>query len=382
MLNRIAPATLLILATFTLAGHSPAIANDDDGFKPIFDGTTLNGWDGNPTYWRVEDGTITGQTTADKPLEQNTFLIWRQGDVDDFELMLEYRIESGNSGIQYRSFEKPKRWGKWVAGGYQGDIETGDTYSGAMYGERFRGILAMRGEKTVIGNNHKKKVIGSVGDPNELGQKIRKDQWNTFHVIAQGHHFVHRINGTVMADITDEDIKKRRRSGVLGLQLHKGDPMKVQFRNIRLKRLPMKDKKKIVLATSMSDPKDTQTANTRSAQIAKELNKNTTDIYAVAYPAGWPADPTAFDNADAIVLFSNGPAGQTFLSNLNELKPSMQKQTQLIVLHNTRDILHENASKYLFQWIGSPAEATPTSGTKRTCCQKKQVKKCTRTTND
>jgi hypothetical protein len=136
----------------------PAVAlADDAGFIPIFDGKTLEGWDGNPAFWRVEDGAITGQTTKDNPTQGNTFIIWRQGALDDFELKLEYRIIGGNSGIQYRSFEKPDdpEWKRWVIGGYQADFEAGDTYSGILYGERFRGVLARhRARPQAQGSRH------------------------------------------------------------------------------------------------------------------------------------------------------------------------------------------------------------------------------------
>src|SRR5690242_3264241 len=142
-----------------------AQAEDEPGFKSIFDGKTLENWDGNPKFWSVQDGLLTGQTTAENPTKGNTFIIWRGGQPGDFELRLEYKIVGGNSGVQYRSFEVPNE--KWVVGGYQADIEDGTTYSGANYGERFRGMLAGRGDKTVIGDDHKSKVVGKVGDTNE-----------------------------------------------------------------------------------------------------------------------------------------------------------------------------------------------------------------------
>ncbi|MGE0760233.1 MAG: DUF1080 domain-containing protein, partial [Pirellulaceae bacterium] len=148
----------LVIAAGAVSGR----AADPEGFEPIFDGQSLTGWDGNPEFWSVRDGAITGETTAAKPTKGNTFLIWRQGEVGDFELKLQYRIVGGNSGIQYRSFEVPDQ--KWVVGGYQADFEAGERYSGICYGERFRGILADRGQKTVIGDNHKPTVVGSVGD--------------------------------------------------------------------------------------------------------------------------------------------------------------------------------------------------------------------------
>jgi len=213
----------------------PGAQAQDDGFVTIFDGKTLEGWDGNPDFWRVEDGTITGQTTKEKPTKGNTFIIWRKGEVGDFELKLEYKIVGGNSGIQYRSFEAPNE--KWVIGGYQADFEAGDTYSGILYGERFRGILALRGQKTVIGDDHKPKQVGTLGDTKEIQSKIKKEDWNSYHITAKGFNFVHRINGVVTCECTDEDTKDRRATGLLALQLHAGPPMKVQFRNIQIKKL-------------------------------------------------------------------------------------------------------------------------------------------------
>ena len=183
---------LLTLLSFVFILQSSVFA-DDEGFTSIFDGKSLEGWDGDPTYWRVEDGAITART-ATKTLKSNTFIIWRNGELDDFELKLEYRIVGGNSGIQYRSFEVPEA-GKWVVGGYQADFEAGDKYSGILYGERYRGVLAFRGQQTVIRSNHKPRVVGSVGDSAELQTHIKKEDWNEYHVTARGYHFQHRING-------------------------------------------------------------------------------------------------------------------------------------------------------------------------------------------
>src|SRR5580765_1217433 len=131
-------------ATFLLASVFGACfpvemqaADDDPSFKSLFNRKDLSGWDGNPKFWSVKDGAITGQTTDDNKTDGNTFLIWKDGTVDDFELRLSYKIVGGNSGIQYRSKDK----GKWVVNGYQADFEAGDTYSGILYEEGGRGIL-------------------------------------------------------------------------------------------------------------------------------------------------------------------------------------------------------------------------------------------------
>ena len=228
---------MICLLTFCLLPASQAFAEDNRS-ESLFNGKTLEGWDGNPDFWSVQEGVITGQTTAENPTKGNTFLIYRGGDVSDFELQLEYKIIGGNSGIQYRSFEVENA--KWVVGGYQADFEAGKTYSGILYGERFCGILANRGQQTELVRNDGKfevKVVGSVGDSASIQSQINNEDWNTYTITAKDFHFVHKINGVVTAECTDNDMKERRESGILALQLHAGPPMKVQFRNIRLKKL-------------------------------------------------------------------------------------------------------------------------------------------------
>ena len=222
----------LVLPLVTTAAAVPA---DEEGFVPIFDGKTLDGWDGNPKFWKVEDGAITGETTPDNPTKGNTFIIWRGGKPADFELKMEYRLRNGNSGIQTRSFEVPGQ--KWVIGGYQADIAEAVQFDGILYGEKFRGILAHRGDKTVIGDNHKPKVVGKVGDRDELLQAIKRGDWNTYHIVAKGNHMTHSVNGVTMVDVTDDDTEQRRKDGIIAFQLHAGPPMKVEFKNIKLKEI-------------------------------------------------------------------------------------------------------------------------------------------------
>ncbi len=215
-----------------------ARADEKDGFKSIFDGKTLDKWDGNSKFWSVKDGAITGQTTSDNPTPGNTFIIWKGGELGDFELKLQYKIVGGNSGIQYRSFVADQD--NWVVGGYQADFEAGDTYSGILYGERFRGVLSLRGDKTVLsrdGDKFETKVVEKIGDSAEIQKSIKKEDWNDYHIIAKGFHFVHKINGVVTTECIDNDEKERRASGILALQLHAGPPMTVQFRDIQLKEM-------------------------------------------------------------------------------------------------------------------------------------------------
>jgi type 1 glutamine amidotransferase len=324
-----------------------------DGFKPIFNGKDLDGWDGDPRFWRVEDGAITGETTSENPTRGNTFIIWRQGELDDFELRLEYRIFGGNSGIQYRSFEDEKSWGKWVIGGYQADFEAGDTWSGALYGERYRGILAARGEKTVIGSDHKRKVVGAVGDSREIQSHIKKEDWNEYRVTARGFHLVHEINGRATAEASDEDEEMRRRSGLLAFQLHAGPPMKVQFRNVRLKRLEVEGKKKLVfVAGSPSHGYGAHEHNAGCLLLKKALDENLPAVHSTVYRSGWPKDPTAFDNADAIVLYMNGGDGHPVNRRLEEIDALMKKGVGLACLHYAVEVPKGKPGDYFLDWIG------------------------------
>jgi len=339
---------------------------DEPGFVPIFDGKSLQKWDGNPDFWRVEEGAITGQTTKENPTKGNTFIIWRGGEVGDFELKLEYRIVGGNSGIQYRSFEVEDD--PWVVGGYQGDFEAGDRYSGILYGERFRGILALRGQKTVIGADHKPTTVGSVGDSDEIQAKIKKEDWNAYHIIARGNKFVHKINGLTTIECTDNDKEKRRATGIVALQLHAGPPMKVQFRNIRLKKF---DK---VAATS---PKNKPGAVKRIAFIAgkkshgfgahehragclllsRALNENLSSVRAEVYTGGWPEDDTVLDAADTIVIYCDGGKGHPFNRHLERLDELMAKGIGLVCIHYAVEVPKGDSGDRFLDWTGGYFEA-------------------------
>ena len=333
-------------------------ADDESGFKPIFNGDDLDGWDGNSKFWRVEEGAITGQTTPENPTSGNTFIIWRHGELDDFELKLQYRIIGGNSGIQYRSFENEEKWGKWVVGGYQGDFEAGDRFSGILYDEKSRGILGDRGQKTVVGDNGKPTVVGSVGDSAELQSKIKKEDWNDYHITARGYHFQHRINGALTVDVTDEHMQRRLRSGILALQLHQGPPMKVQFRNIRLKRLKLGDRKKLVLvAGRRSHGYGAHEHNAGCLLLKKCFDENLPSVLSTVYRSGWPKDPTAFDNADAIVLYMDGGRRHPVNKHLAEVDRLMKKGVGLGCLHYGVEVEKGESGNHFLDWIGGYFEA-------------------------
>lgn len=216
-------------------GIDPMAADDHTGFTQIFDGKTLKGWDGNPDFWRAENDSIVGETTADKQLKLNTFLIWRGGQPGDFELKLEYRINNTNSGVQYRSIELPDV-GKWVLKGYQADIDFANQYTGQLYEERGRAFLTMRGQVTQI-TPGRKQIIANLRSGDDLKAAIKATDWNQLHIIARGNRLIHILNGHLMAEAIDDDPSGRAMGGLLGFQLHQGPPMKVEFRNIWLKML-------------------------------------------------------------------------------------------------------------------------------------------------
>jgi hypothetical protein len=211
----------------------PASARGAEEAKAIFNGKDLTDWDGNPDFWSVQDGAITGMTTKEKPTQGNTFLIWKGGVTKDFELTMKFCMQNHNSGIQYRS----KDMGKWVVHGYQADMDGDNAYTGGLYEEGGRGILALPGQKVVIGADGKPKVLGPTVEKMEGKFGIKNKDWNTYAIIAQGNHLIQKINNFVTADVTDDDEKHRAMEGILALQLHAGPPMKVQYKDMMLKML-------------------------------------------------------------------------------------------------------------------------------------------------
>lgn len=220
------------------------------GFVQIFDGKTLNGWEGDPTYWRIENGNLVGEITPTTLLKTNSFIIWRGGKPGDFELTLDFKItKAGNSGINYRSVQLTDI--PFALKGYQADIDGANRYTGQNYEERARTTLAYRGEKVTVNpptgsaasvKDHVKNnawtertVTGSLGTSAELQTKIKQEDWNTCRIVAKGNHLQHYINGILMSDVTDNDTVNGKSDGLIGVQVHVGPPMKVEYRNIMLK---------------------------------------------------------------------------------------------------------------------------------------------------
>ena len=232
-----------------VGGQQSAVAGDSSqGWVSIFNGKDLTGWDGDPRFWSVKDGAIHGETTPENPTRGNTFIVWRDGELKDFELKIMFRLLSGNSGVQYRS----KEVDKWVIGGYQAEVINNPEMAGFLYHERGRGWLVNVGDLMVIDENGKKEVISNVSDAKELIKAgfYKEKDWNEYHIIAQGNHLIHYLNGYKTMELIDndrltnpsdpKDLRGAARQGLLALQLHAGDPMVVEFKDISVRHLDEK----------------------------------------------------------------------------------------------------------------------------------------------
>ena len=204
----------LVLATFcwlSLTGATGAAELPrqelDDGFVPLFNGVDLSGWDGDPQMWSVAEGSIIGSTDG-RPLTENSFLI-SEREFDDFVLRFEVKLRNGNSGMQFRS----ERTGRWTVRGYQADFASGKGW-GNLHGEGLPGGLILDGWQ-----DRAEHVVGA--------------GWNRIEVLCSGYRIRISVNGTVTNDVLDP----RALKGILAMQLHRGEPMRVEFRNIRIRTL-------------------------------------------------------------------------------------------------------------------------------------------------
>jgi uncharacterized protein YoaH (UPF0181 family) len=239
----------LVLLTTTVA--VPGATKVEEGFNSMFNGKDLSGWEGLPGAWKVVDGAIVSESTPEKPCKQAHYLMWRGGKPADFELRLDFRLEGvgGNSGIQFRSRELPN----WDTTGYQADIEYGDQWTGCLF-EHTRGGVAMRGEKVVIDKDGKKSV-SAVAAPEKvqrlmadkasggeslslsaaLLKQVKMGEWNSYTIVARGPEITLKINDVAMCQVIDQQAGVAARDGVIALQMHPGPPMKISFKNLRIK---------------------------------------------------------------------------------------------------------------------------------------------------
>lgn len=218
----------------TIPGTQPAPGLP--GFVSLFNGRDLEGWNGDTRFWTVRDGVIVGETTPDVRVSENCFLIWKD-EIEDFELRLKFKLEGGNSGIYYRARKRPPGQTKGEAlVGTQADFSADGRWTGVIMEYTLREVLAERGDKVLIDEGGKKQALGSLGDPAKLLALVKTNEWSDYSIIAKGGRVALAINGSPMCELDDRDPKRLVR-GWLALQVHTGPPMRVQFKDIFLKRL-------------------------------------------------------------------------------------------------------------------------------------------------
>lgn len=228
-LNPVILSAILLMLYTSCSSSQHSNARSKDGYRMIFDGKTLDGWEYDPLYWRVEDGALVGEITPSTILKNNSFIIKKDLILHDFDLKVEYRISTrGNSGINYRS-EKIDSI-PYAMRGYQADINGQNNYTGQNYEERGRTTLAYQGQKVIVNGPGvssllrdniksnawtKTTVTGSLGIADSLRKQIRIADWNECHLIIKGNRLLHYINGVLISDVTDDDEANRKLSGSL-----------------------------------------------------------------------------------------------------------------------------------------------------------------------
>lgn len=206
------------------------------GFTSLSNGVDLSGWEGDARIWSVEDGAITGRTTESIRVRENDFLIWTGGRPESFDLRLRFRLRGGNSGIYFHAERRPPGGTGEPLVGPQADISADGRWTGVLMEYTKREVLAERGEKVLIDETGARRVVGRVGDPEQLLAVLREGEWNDYRVLVDGDRVLLEINGVVMCDVTDRDPRRTPR-GHIALQVHTGPPMTVQFKDIRMKEL-------------------------------------------------------------------------------------------------------------------------------------------------
>jgi len=231
---------------------SPIDFSDHEGYVSIFDGRTLDGWDGNPKFWRVEDGAIVGESTPERP-SGNSYIVYRRMEAKDFTLKFEIKVEgTGGSGLQYRSrtglpwlanipanvtaFNGPVNL-NWMMTGPQADFWPSRIYTGQFYSENTpMRILAWRGQVVEGYGERRKRLMGTIGDREALGALVKQNDWNQYTVVARGGTFLHIVNGQLMAVMIDDDPASSNNSrGQFGIEIEA--TTKVSVRSLWVKKL-------------------------------------------------------------------------------------------------------------------------------------------------
>jgi hypothetical protein len=240
---------LLLVAILLAAITASSAAESDEDFKTIFDGRSLAGWETpDPTYWSVEEGAITARITKDHPCSVNQYLVWRGGELADFELKLKSRVNGEgaiNNGFQFRSRLLPDH----NICGYQVDNNLQTSWLVRLYDEFGRHTLAWRGERAAFdadGHHAVTSITNAQGD-----SWFRLEDWHEYHLTCVGSNLKVSVNGRLAAEVEDHDPRRRELQGVLALQLHSGPATVAQFKDIRLRILkPVEVKPKAVPSPS------------------------------------------------------------------------------------------------------------------------------------
>lgn len=222
----------LLLAATVVSADEPALTAGaaDDGFTSMINGKDLSQWEGDQDWWEVRDGTIVAESTPQRPCKRSHYLYWKGGEPGDFDLRFSYRISgAANSGVQFRSERRPQ-WDTW---GYQADCDSAGTYTGCLY-QHGRGLVAQRGQKVTI-DAQGQKSIESIGDFAKLLEAVKADGWNEYRILAEGPKMTLWLNGTLMCEVEDHEPKYALRKGIVALQMHQGPPMKVEFKDLRIR---------------------------------------------------------------------------------------------------------------------------------------------------
>lgn len=219
-----------LASVLVLAGAAAGLAAE--GPRVLFNGRDLTGWDGNPALWSVQAGVIVGRTSSEKDLKYNQFLVWRGGEVKNFELRAKVRQLGNNTGIQYRSRDFPDA-GPWSMTGYQLDIYPLPANNGQLYEERGRRLMGRNGHRVVVDPAGVKWLVAATGPV-----PADANAWNEYTIIARGNHITHQINDRTVFELTDCDEAGRALSGLVGFQIHRGPPMTVEIKDVTLTVLP------------------------------------------------------------------------------------------------------------------------------------------------
>jgi hypothetical protein len=252
-------------APFHFVQPEPINFDDHEGWTQIFDGKSLNGWDGPSDVWHVEDGAIVGVSSPANP-SGTTNIIWQGGEPANFELKLEMKLDGtgANGGVQYRSHmvaprldplpadltpeqreqrqkqqDLARKHAKWNMTGYQADFDFNNKYTGQLYEQSSpRGIIAWRSQVVATEPDKKPTLLGTLGSADEMKSFIKPGEWNQVEIIADGNTLTHIINGHVMAILVDTDPKYSQAKGLIALEIEGPGDLKISHRNIWLKKLP------------------------------------------------------------------------------------------------------------------------------------------------